>query len=93
MPIHKGKQRSISQKIDDKPEYLLGAWATDRGLSANLVFKDYGLDFVCQILSPVSGSRAEEVHGAILAVQVSGTEGASRLRQNLKNFSIATSGA
>jgi hypothetical protein len=52
-------------------------------LSPNLVTKDYGLDFICQILQPIPGGRVEEVHGALLAAQVRGTEGGARPRIKL----------
>ena len=83
MTRNRGKRRSLSQKIGDKAEHQFGAWATDRGLSATLVWKDYGLDFVCQIFQKVPHSTSEEIHGAVLMAQVRGTEGASRPRIKL----------
>ena len=83
MARNRGKRRSLSQKIGDKAEHQFGAWATDRGLSATLVWKDYGLDFVCQIFQKVPRSTSEEIHGAVLMAQVRGTEGASRPRIKL----------
>jgi hypothetical protein len=83
MGKNRGKLRSESQRIGDKAEFQFGAWATDRGLSANLVSKDYGLDFLCQILKRSVGSKSEEIHGALLAVQVRGTKSSSRPRIKL----------
>jgi len=83
MARNRGKRRSLSQKIGDKAEHQFGAWATDRGLSATLVWKDYGLDFVCQIFQKLPRSTSEEIHGAVLMAQVRGTEGASRPRIKL----------
>ena len=80
MSRNRGKRRSLSQKIGDKAEHQFGAWATDRSLNATLVRKDYGLDFICQIFQKVPRSTSEEVHGAVLMVQVRGTEGESRPR-------------
>jgi hypothetical protein len=83
MSRNRGKRRSLSQKIGDKAEHLFGAWATDRGLNATLVRKDYGVDFICQVLQKISGSRSEEVQGAVLTIQVRATEGESRPRISL----------
>jgi hypothetical protein len=83
MARNRGKRRSLSQKIGDKAEHQFGAWATDRGLSATLVWKDYGLDFVCQIFQKLPRSTSEEIHGAVLMAQVRGTGGASRPRIKL----------
>jgi len=81
--MSRGKRRSVSQKIGTKGESLFAAWAVDRGLQAQKVADDYGLDFLCQVFRPTSSRGVEEATGAILAVMVRSTDGDSRPRIKL----------
>jgi len=74
-----GKRRSIANRIGVKGEAIFKAWAVDRGLSANKVDEDYGIDFLCEHLAPESG-HVERATGAVLAAFVRSTKGKTRPR-------------
>lgn len=82
--MDRGKRRSRAQRIGRKGEAIFESWATDRGLSANKVDEDYGIDFFCQVLRPVGTFGSEEATGAVIAVQVKAIEGDTRPRVKLE---------
>lgn len=79
MAKNRAKRRSLSQRIGEKGESLFATWALDNSLVPQKLEKDYGIDFFCQVMKPISGS-SEELTGAILAVQVRSVMGKARRR-------------
>lgn len=74
-----GKRRSTANRIGAKGEAMFKAWAVDRGLSANKVDEDFGVDFLCEHLVS-EGGGVERATGAVLAAFVRSTKGKSRPR-------------
>jgi hypothetical protein len=66
----RGKRLSRSNVIGKQGEVAFQQWAFRHHLSANKADTDVGIDFFCQVMSPVPGSTSVEVAGAILGAQV-----------------------
>ena len=79
MSLRKGKRRSLSQRIGEEGEAKFVVWAIKNNLSPKKLIPDYGIDYYCQVLSPIS-NEIEEVSGEILAVFIRSTEGKNRKR-------------
>jgi hypothetical protein len=78
--VNRGKRLSRSNIIGEKGELLFRGWALDHQLVANKATTDIGIDFFCQVVEPVSGSRSLEGKGPILGAQVkTAGEGDARL--------------
>jgi hypothetical protein len=69
----------LGQRIGKKGEALVQIWATDNHLTPEKIDDDYGVDFFCQVMVPVS-STVEEATGQVLAIQVKSVEGRARKR-------------
>ena len=85
----RGKRRFKSQRIGREGELLFERWATRNHLSANKLSDDYGVDYHCQELEPISRS-SEEVTGRSVLVQVRATSGDSRARISLSREDVET---
>lgn len=77
MTIERAKRRTISQRIGEKGEGLVKFWAADNHLTSVKVADDYGIDFFCQVMMPISPTM-EEFTGPVLAIQVRSIEGRTR---------------
>jgi hypothetical protein len=68
--VDRGKRLSRSNVIGEQGELAFQQWALKRQLSANKAHIDVGIDFFCQVMSPVPGSTSLEAVGSILGAQV-----------------------
>ncbi len=73
----RAKRRSVSQKVGRVGQQIFERWATENGLTANESEEDFGIDYFCQQLKPIS-RRVEEITGVLLSVQVRATSRPSR---------------
>ena len=82
MTLERAKRRSLSQRISKKGESLVQIWATDNHLTSVKAVDDYGIDFFCQVMMPISAT-VEEATGQVLAIQVRSVQGKTRKRIKL----------
>jgi len=75
----RGKRRSEGQRIGEIGESVFCIWATKNLLVPQKAKPDYGIDFFCQVMNPVTRS-VEECTGAVIATQVRGITGNARRR-------------
>src|SRR5579863_9861290 len=68
--MDRGKRLSRSNVIGKDGELAFARWALRHHLSANKADTDIGLDFFCQVMSEVEGSKSLEGAGSILGAQV-----------------------
>ncbi len=68
--MDRGKRLSRSNVIGKQGELAFAQWALNHQLSANKADTDIGVDFFCQVMSPVAGSESIEGTGPILGAQV-----------------------
>ncbi len=87
MTIERAKRRSISQRIGEKGEGLVKCWAVDNHCTAVKVTDDYGIDFFCQVMMPISPTM-EEVTGQVLAIQVKSVQGRTRKSVKLARVDV-----
>jgi hypothetical protein len=73
----RAKRRSLSQKLGRTGELIFAKWATEHGFTTNKSEDDFGIDFFCQQLKPLS-RRIEEVTGVVFAVQARATSRPAR---------------
>jgi hypothetical protein len=81
--MDRGKRLSPSNIIGRKGEHAFAQWALDHLLSANKADLDIGVDFFCQVLSPVAGTDSLEAAGPVLGAQVKTVEDADKPRLRL----------
>ncbi len=68
--MQRGKRLSRSNVIGKQGELAFAQWALDHQISANKVEIDVGVDFFCQVMSPIADSESIEGAGPILGAQV-----------------------
>lgn len=68
--MRRGKRLSRSNIIGEQGELLFKIWALSNQLVANRAETDMGIDFFCQVASPVPGSSSIEGMGPVLCAQV-----------------------
>jgi hypothetical protein len=80
--MERGKRLSRSNVIGRQGEIAFEAWALDHHLSPNKAGTDLGVDFFCQVMAPLAGSKSIEGAGHVLGAQVKtvGDEEKPRLR-------------
>ncbi len=78
--MDRGKRLSRGNIIGKKGEMAFEQWALDNQLSPNKADTDLGVDYFCQIMRAVSGSKSLEGAGSILAAQVKTVEDSERPR-------------
>lgn len=70
MPEERGKRVSFAQQVGEEGETFFAHWATKHRLTLSKPVRDIGLDYLCQVLAPVDGSRSLEGTGSVLGAQV-----------------------
>ena len=83
--MYRGKRRTHSQRIGKKGESLFVAWAPDRRLTTTKPDEDFGIDYFCQVFSPILKQKVDEITGQTLMVQVRTTEDKRTPRITLNN--------
>jgi hypothetical protein len=87
--MERSKRRTRSQCIGAIGETIAQEWMLDVHLVPNKVGYDYGLDFLCQIMRPLSSGQ-EEATGQMIAVQVRTVSGQSRKRIRMDRVDAET---
>src|SRR5580693_5560368 len=85
-PMDRGKRLSRSNVIGKQGELAFAQWALDHNLSANKAETDVGVDYFCQVLSPVTGSESMEGAGPILGAQVKTVDDEEKPRLKLNRI-------
>jgi len=81
-----GKKRSNSQRIGERGEALFALRADDGGLLPNRTERDYGVDFLCQVVGDSDQQGNADVGGAIIGICVRSTASArGRVRLTRKD--------
>lgn len=65
-----GKRMSEPQQIGKRGEDYFRYWATSHHINATRPDFDMGIDFLCQVLAPVSGSKSLEGVGSMFGAQI-----------------------
>jgi hypothetical protein len=84
--MDRGKRLSRSNVIGKQGELAFAQWALDHNLSANKAETDVGVDYFCQVLSPVTGSESMEGAGPILGAQVKTVDDEEKPRLKLNRI-------
>ncbi len=69
MPEDRGKRVSFAQQVGEEGETFFAHWATKHRLTLSKPVRDIGLDYLCQVLAPVKGSKSLEGTGSVLGAQ------------------------
>ena len=75
--------------IGKQGEHVFVQWALDHHLSANKAEIDIGVNFFCQVMSPVINSGSVESAGPMLAAQVKTVEGEDKPRLRINRIDAA----
>jgi hypothetical protein len=84
--MDRGKRLSLSNVIGRQGELAFEQWALAQNLSPNRAEIDVGVDYFCQVMSPVVGATSIEGAGPILAAQVKTVEGHDNPRLKLSRI-------
>jgi hypothetical protein len=84
--MDRGKRLARSNVIGKQGELTFEQWAMNHQLSANKAEIDVGLDFFCQVMSPVPGSASIEGAGPILGAQVKTVDDEDKPRLKLNRI-------
>jgi hypothetical protein len=84
--MDRGKRLSRSNVIGKQGELAFAQWALDHHLSPNKAESDLGVDFFCQVMAPVPGSKSIEGAGPVLGAQVKTVEEEEKPRLKLSRI-------
>lgn len=76
----RGKRMSRPQQIGKLGEDVFRLWATENHLSVTKPEFDMGIDFLCQVLAPIAGSKSFEGVGALFGAQIKTVESGKQSR-------------
>lgn len=84
--MDRGKRLAQGNVIGRDGELVFERWAFKHELSANKAGIDLGVDYFCQVMAPVAGSKSKEGTGATLGAQVKTVEDNEKPRLKLNRI-------